>query len=589
LASSSTRKEHVARGIARRDGVDEGLICVLTCVEPCWSYQIYRNRETRRLELHGRPSKCLHYYHYWIDPTLGFMHARLQTWFPFTVHVCINGREWLARQMDRAGIGYVRRDNCFLQIANVARAQRLMDEQLRVNFRKMLDRLVPRFNPAHRRVFHMCPMSYYWSVEESEWASDVMFRRPGLLADLYPRLIRHVMENLGSREVMRFLGRKVPSQGGVNGRFAGEVVSDLRERPEGIRVKHRVNRNSIKMYDKEGSILRLETTINDAADLKVFRPKEGDGRGKREWRPMRKGVADLHRRAVVSQSANERYLDSLAAVGETTKFGSLVQKLCQPVRWKGKRLRALNPFSADDARLLETVNRGEFSVNGFRNRDLRILLYTATPADPAEQRLGCGPGFYSHRLAMLGHHCRGIDFGPASIEYAQQHGPDESRCEFVLGDIRQVAFEGPYDLAMILYGELNVFSPAEASAILRKVKASLTSQGRLIIEMHTPEAVERMGRMEPSEQQSESGLFSDRPHRCRTENLWLPEQKVAIQTFSVTEAIGGQTRVYRSTTKAWTDGDLIELLMDAGFHEVARCDEWPYNIDALALWGATSS
>jgi len=386
LPSGSTRKEHVAREIAQRDGVDEGLICVLTCVEPCWSYQLYRNRETRRLELHGRPRKCLHYYHYWMDPTFGFMHARLQTWFPFTVHICINGREWLARQMDRAGIEYVRRDNCFLQIADVAGAQRLMDRQLRVNFRQMLDRLVPRFNPAHRKVFGPTPMSYYWSVEESEWASDVMFRRPALLAGLYPRLIRHVMENLGSRDVMRFLGRKVPDHGGVNGSFAGEVVSDLRQRPEGIRVKHRVKRNSIKMYDKAGSILRVETTINDAPDLKVFRPKEGDARGKKEWRPMRKGVADLPRRAVVSQSANDRYLDSLAAVQQTTRLGSLLEKLCQPVRWKGQRVRALNPFSTDDARLLETVNRGEFSINGFRNRDLRVLLSRATPADPAEQR-----------------------------------------------------------------------------------------------------------------------------------------------------------------------------------------------------------
>ncbi len=198
--------------------------------------------------------------------------------------------------------------------------------------------------------------------------------------------------------------------------------------------------------------------------------------------------------------------------------------------------------------------------------------------------LGCGPGFYSHRLARLGHRCRGIDFGPASIEYARQHGLDELQCEFSLGDIRQVAFGGPYDLAMILYGELNVFSPAEALAILRKVQASLTSQGRLIVELQTPEAVEHMGRGEPSEQQSESGLFSDHPHRCRTENQWLPEQKIALQEFSVTEAADGQARVYRSTTKAWPDGELIELIMDAGFHEVARCDEWPGSTNALALW-----
>jgi SAM-dependent methyltransferase len=198
--------------------------------------------------------------------------------------------------------------------------------------------------------------------------------------------------------------------------------------------------------------------------------------------------------------------------------------------------------------------------------------------------LGCGPGFYLHRLAMLGHRCHGIDFGPASIEYAQQHNPDESRCEFILGDIRQVPFRGPYHLAMILYGELNVFSPAEALAILQKVEASLTSQGRLIIEVQTPEAVERMGRSGPSEQHCESGLFSDRPHRCYTQYQWLPEQKLAIQTFSVTEATDGQVRQYRSTTKAWPDGELIELLAGAGLHEVVRCDEWPGNTDALALW-----
>jgi len=203
--------------------------------------------------------------------------------------------------------------------------------------------------------------------------------------------------------------------------------------------------------------------------------------------------------------------------------------------------------------------------------------------------LGCGPGFYSHRLAMLGHRCCGIDFGPASIEYAQQHNPDDSRCTFVLGDIREVAFGGPYDVAMILYGELNVFAPAEALEILRKAQASLGSQGRLIIEAHTSQAVESLGRGEPSEQQSEGGLFSDRHHRWRTENQWLPEQKVAIQTFSVSEAAGGQTRVYRSTTKSWSDDDLIELLAEAGFLEVARCDEWPCNTEDLKLWVAKRS
>ena len=198
--------------------------------------------------------------------------------------------------------------------------------------------------------------------------------------------------------------------------------------------------------------------------------------------------------------------------------------------------------------------------------------------------MGCGPGLYSHRLAGLGHHCRGIDFGPASIEYARQHDPDESRCDFALGDIRHVDFGGPYNLAMILFGELNVFSPADVLAILRKSHASLASQGRLIVEVQAPSAVERMGLSEPSEQESQAGLFSDHPHRCRTENQWLPEQKVAIQTFTVTEATDGQMRVYHSTTKAWPDDDLIGLLTDADFCDPSPCGSWPSNTDALVLW-----
>jgi SAM-dependent methyltransferase len=132
--------------------------------------------------------------------------------------------------------------------------------------------------------------------------------------------------------------------------------------------------------------------------------------------------------------------------------------------------------------------------------------------------LGCGPGFYSHRLVNMGHRCRGIDFGPASIDYARRHNPDPSRCDFLLGDIRSVDFDGPYHLAMILYGELNAFSPDEAATILRKVHASLDVPGRLIFEAQTPQAVERVGRGEPSRSQHESGLFSDRPHSCRTDN-----------------------------------------------------------------------
>ncbi|MGJ5817348.1 class I SAM-dependent methyltransferase [Paludibaculum fermentans] len=203
--------------------------------------------------------------------------------------------------------------------------------------------------------------------------------------------------------------------------------------------------------------------------------------------------------------------------------------------------------------------------------------------------LGCGPGFYSHRLAALGHQCRGIDFGPASIDYARRASRDQSRCEFVLGDIRRIAFGGPYDLAMILFGEMNVFPPSEISEILLRVRASLVpDHGVLILEIQTPEAVERTGHTPPSDEHLTSGLFSDGAYRCQTRCEWVPEQHVAVQRFTVSDDAGATT-VYRNTTKAWSVEDLTALLQAAGFDRVLPRADWPSNTDSLALWSAEAA
>lgn len=386
LSSPSTRKEDVAREIAEQDDIQKGLICILSSVEPCWSFAVGPNPHTRQLELRYQQRKCLHYYHYHMHPQLGFMHVRFQTWFPFTVHVCLNGREWLARQLDQAGVAYLRKGNCFVRIADLSSAQKRLDRQLRENWRKLLDALVPQFNPLHTKLISDGRAGYYWSIESSEWATDIMFEDAASLGRLYPLLIRHGMQTLGSREVLRFLGRRLQVRSGVHPNFSGEVISDLRERPEGVRIKHRVNSNSVKMYDKQGSVLRVETTINDAQDIKVYRRAEGDPSGEKRWRSLRKTVADVYRRAQVSQAANERYLASMATLADHTPLGDLVEKHCQPLKWRGKRVRALNPLSSHDACLLQAANQGEFLINGFRNRDLRRKLFGEDPADKEQHK-----------------------------------------------------------------------------------------------------------------------------------------------------------------------------------------------------------
>src|SRR5439155_21223179 len=159
-------KEAMARAIAERDELTSGLVCTLKSVEGCWSYEVHRDRAARRLVLVPARRKCLHYYHYFLHPRLGFMHARLQSWFPFTLHICLNGREWLARQMDAAHLAYQQRENCFVWLADVAAAQALADAQLRTSWPPLLEAIARQVHPAQAEVLAPYPVPYYWSLEQ---------------------------------------------------------------------------------------------------------------------------------------------------------------------------------------------------------------------------------------------------------------------------------------------------------------------------------------------------------------------------------------------------------------------------------------
>jgi hypothetical protein len=394
----SVRKEELARSIAAADGIERGPVCVLSAVEPCWSYDVHRSRADKRLELVCRPRKCLHLYHYLMHEELGLMHVRVQTWLPFNVRVCLNGRAWLARQMDRAGVGYRRADNCFTWVADVAAAQRLLDAQLATDWPALLGGLAGAAVPGLERLlaFRGRPLEHYWSADQSEWATDVMFDDAASLALVYPKLVRQGVLTLGASDVLRFLGKR------LDGHFAaGSAGTDLKRRPEGVRLKHHVDANSVKMYDKQGSVLRVETTVNDPSRFKVFRGTEARPEDQR-WRTLRKGVADLHRRARVSGACNDRYLAHLAQVDCPQTLGEALAPLGRAVTRDGRRHRGLRLLAGgDDARLLAAVADGRHAVNGFRNGDVRAALFGADGDKRTARRRA---GQVGRRLALLRAH-----------------------------------------------------------------------------------------------------------------------------------------------------------------------------------------
>jgi hypothetical protein len=241
-----------------------------------------------------------------------------------------------------------------------------MDRLGKTDWPRQFDRLARGLNPAHGGMFAGCPMSYYWSAHQTEWATDLAFRSREALAGIFPQLAYGAIVGFSCRDALRFLGKSVNIK-------AAEVSASYRVRPEGIRVKHEVNGNSAKLYDKAGQVLRAENTINRHREYRVYRQSERKPRGPKKWLPMRKGVADLHARSRISQGVNERYLEALAQVDTTERVETVVGPVCKPKHGA----RALRPWSEQDQALLQAVSTCGLAGD-FRNRDLAAQLYPKT-------------------------------------------------------------------------------------------------------------------------------------------------------------------------------------------------------------------
>lgn len=403
LNSSAIDKEATALQLAQRRPQRCGRIAVLSCVEACSTYRLRKNARGL-IEPRKEAAKCLHYYHYFQHARLGLCYVRIQSWFPFSVRVGLNGREWLYQQLRQRGCACQRLGNLIWRVQDPALAQTLLDEQTRTDWPTLLQELVEPIQPLWTYLHNQAHAPYYWMTEQSEWASDIVFRSPDFLAPWYRRWLRHGITALSCRDALHYLGKHIPPHS--YGCCRDEARIDLRTRAEGTRLKFWYGSNSLKMYDKEAPVagtLRLETTINDPKGYRVFRSKEGDAEGaSKSWQQLRKGVADLARRAEVSQTANGRLAESLASVAETTPLGKLLEPLSKPVcDDKGRRYRALNPLAGADGELLRGLAHGEFLLNGFRNRDLRKLLCAATTDRPQQRRQAAA---MTRKLALLRAH-----------------------------------------------------------------------------------------------------------------------------------------------------------------------------------------
>jgi hypothetical protein len=381
LNSPNIDKEAAARALAASKPCSHpsGQIALLTSVESCKSYNCRKNAAGRIYPV-KEGTRCRHDYHYFQHPELGLCYVRIQTYFPFTVRVGLNGRQWLYQQLRKRGVEFTHQRNLLLSVKDPALAQQILDAQVQTDYVQLLNSLVQPVQPLWHYLQEEVHTPYYWTCEQSEWANDVLFRSRADLARWFPRWVRHGILTLQCQDVLRFMGQaRLPQS-------PEEVKIDLAPRVEGTRLKFWVGVNSLKCYDKEGVAFRPEHTINQPGKYKAFRTAENDPDGEASWRPLRKGVADMPWRAQIGQAVNNRLLESLATVTEQQTLGELLKPLGQPVIQEGKRrARALNPLTGQDGDLIRLLAQGQYLVEGFRNADLREAWF-GTTTDPTQRR-----------------------------------------------------------------------------------------------------------------------------------------------------------------------------------------------------------
>ena len=370
------RKEKLAHEQQKKEHISTGLIGVWSFMEQGSSYRAVYCAEAGFPQLRHYQVQCKHLYFYFDDSEYGFMNIRLQTWFPYHIQICLNGREWLRRGLEREGINFFVHGNKFLHIADYQKAQKLLDKQLDIRFTDLLNSFAMKIFPNMKDTLGLY-LSYYWTLWQSEWATDFIFNTPASLNSIMDSLLRHAHITGTSSRVLRYLDRPVSKSVWPHARTMDTVVTRITDFNDGIRLRHWVDRNSVKIYNEQNN-LRVETTINDPGKFKVFRHKQGqDGNEAKQRLPMRKGVMDTPLRAAVSQDVNNRLMADLATLKEKTPICDIMDDLISPITKHGRSFRGLDPVGKD-RKLILSFSDPAFMISGFTNKMLRMRLSDTT-------------------------------------------------------------------------------------------------------------------------------------------------------------------------------------------------------------------
>jgi hypothetical protein len=384
IAKNHIRKEAVVAKVLERRGEHPGLVHVISAMEACNAYQPWHDKQTHKTYVRPDSGKCLHYYFYFMDAEFGLIYLRVPTWAPFRLQFYCNGHSWLARRLTAEGIAFIAADNAFVRVDDWLRAQELADGFSPNRLHRVLDRYAALCCP----VLDVFGQSYHWSLMQVEYATDLVFRSAATLKPLYEQLTRESVLSVRAEQIASFLGRQITPQ------LAEELGSRFATRIEGTCIKHRFGSSSIKMYDKFGCVLRVETTTNDVSSFKHHRKVEHrQGPPTRALAPVKKTIYSLIDLREILFGCNRRYLAHLAALDDFSAGVRALDRLTKPRTVDGKTVKGINFFDPIDNALLHALQNPRVNIAGIRRADLLPLLNQLS-ADRLSRQL--------HRLRNIG-------------------------------------------------------------------------------------------------------------------------------------------------------------------------------------------
>lgn len=352
-----------------------GLILALSTVEICNTMTVKPNHNSKQLEVTSRPTKCKHYYFYYNDIEFGLMYLKIQTWFPYNVQIYINGREYLSKILDKNNIRYDMYNNSFSYIEDFDKAQKLADNILNQKISDSFDGLVEKINVHLPKIKEIFSHSYYWCIDQCEFATDINFKSRNDLNLFYKTLVETTYFTFSSEDIYSFFGRNISR---IHNFSKGEIVSDLRHRYQGYRIKFKINNNQIKMYDK-GNNLRIEVTINNPKDFKVLKIEENNETGEieetKKWVPMGKSIANLYRYVEISKNITKRYIEALPDINIKEVPLNDIKKISSKKVINNRSYSSFNILSENTLNLFSEISKGEYLINGFNNKMIRKNIF----------------------------------------------------------------------------------------------------------------------------------------------------------------------------------------------------------------------